>query len=450
LSVHSATLSPDEADVWAVLVSSLSGRDDGAGGDSSDDLVVDTTVVDLVDHFAVIDDPRHPVWIVHPLAAVLVLCAAAVVAGMRGFTAIAGWVTDTPPAVLAGVYARCGKPPAVPSKSTIWQVVTRVDAAAVDAAVGLWLAARADIDIALDAGEQTGRAPQPESAQPGGRGQAAASCDEPRQEDHDTAGPPRVVLAVDGKRICGAKDADGNAPHLLAAATHDQALVLAQIDVHHKTNEIPMFARLLDTIDIRGMLITADCLHTQRKHACYLHGRDADFVFCVKNNQPGLFAALDVLPWPQTPITHATTCRGHGRIETRTLQVMPAPPDLPFPHVQQVFLVERAVTTMTGKPLSNIAILGVTSMNPNHGTPATIAQAVRGQWKIEALHWIRDTVYREDDSTVHTGSGPRVMAALRNLAIGALRLHGRTDIAEATRWATRNTARPFAILGLKP
>ena len=109
--MHSATLSPDDADVWAMLVSSLSACDDGAGGGGGDDLVLDTTVVDLVDHFAVIDDPRHPAWIDHPLAAVLVLCSAAVVAGMRGFTAIAGWVTDTPPAMLAGVYARCGKRP---------------------------------------------------------------------------------------------------------------------------------------------------------------------------------------------------------------------------------------------------------------------------------------------------------------------------------------------------
>jgi predicted transposase YbfD/YdcC len=448
LSVHSAILSPDEADVWAVLVSSLSTRDDGAGGDHGDDLVMDTTVVDLVDHFAVIDDPRHPSWVVHPLAAVLVLCSAAVVAGMRGFTAIAGWVTDTPPAMLAGVYARCGKPPGVPSKSTIWQVVAHTDAAAVDAAVGLWLAARADIDIAMDAPED-GHGEQPGPIRPAEPGRAAASSDQQQEED-TTVGPPRVVLAVDGKRICGAKDADGNAPHLLAAATHQQGLVLAQIDVHHKTNEIPMFARLLDTINIRGMLITADCLHTQRKHARYLHDRDADFVFCVKDNQPGLFAALDVLPWREVPVTHSTTSRGHGRIETRTLQAMPAPPDLPFPHVKQVFLVERAVSTTTGTPLSNVAILGVTSMNPHRGTPATIAQAVRGQWKIEVLHWLRDTVYREDDSTVHTGSGPRVMAAMRNLAIGALRLHGRNDIAEATRWATRNTARPFAILGLTP
>jgi hypothetical protein len=127
---------------------------------------------------------------------------------------------------------------------------------------------------------------------------------------------------------------------------------------------------------------------------------------------------------------------------------MPAPPDLPFPHVNQVFLIERATTDLAGTSLSNVAILGVTSLPANRGDSTLLAEAVRGQWGIESLHWIRDTLYREDHSHVHTKSGPRVMAALRNLAIGALRLSGRTDITEATRWATRNMQRPFTILGL--
>src|SRR5262249_38734077 len=375
----------------------------------------------------VIEDPRCPAWVEHPLPAVLTLCAAAVVAGMRGYTAIAGWVADTPPDLLRQVYARCGKPALVPSKGTIWQVSTGADATAVDAAVGLWLAAQAGIDIATDAPERPGRDVGPDQQCSTG----PADADSTSQRLGPT-GPPRTVLAVDGKRVRGARDADGNAPHLLAAATHDQGLVLAQIDVHHKTNEIPMFAPLLDAIDIAGMLITADCLHTQREHARYLHRRDADFVFCVKDNQPGLFAALDALPWRDVPITHTTTSKGHGRTETRTLQVMPAPPGLPFPHVRQVFLVERRVTDLAGTPLSNVAILGVTSLDATRGTPTLIAEAVRGQWKIEVLHWIRDTFYREDDSKVRTRSGPRVMAALRNLAIGALRLYARTDIAEPT------------------
>ena len=258
--------------------------------------------------------------------------------------------------------------------------------------------------------------------------------------------PPRAILAVDGKRVCGPKDADG---HLLAAATTSRP-------GPRPDRRAPQDGRNPDVRpaaepdqrrrDVDHCALSAHAARTRR----YLHVRDADFVFCVKDNQPGLFAALDVLPRPDTPITHRTTDRGHGRPETRTPQVMPTPPDLPFRHVEQVFPVERAVTTMTGKPVSSVTILGVTSMNVDRGAPETIPQAVRGQWKIEALHWLRDTVHREDDSTVHTRSGPRTMAASRNLAIGALRPHGRTDIAEATRRATRNTARPFAILGLTP
>ncbi len=166
MSVYSATVSADEADTWAVLVSSLSARD--AVPDNLDNPMLDTTVVDLVDHFAVLGDPRHQQWVEHPLAAVLVLCAAAVMAGMRGFIAVTGWVADTPPELLREVYARCGKPAAVPPKSTIWQAVTHTDAVTVDAAVGLWLTARAGIDIAVDTPGEPGR-----PRNPTGRGRAA-------------------------------------------------------------------------------------------------------------------------------------------------------------------------------------------------------------------------------------------------------------------------------------
>src|SRR5205823_5168343 len=84
---------------------------------------------------------------------------------------------------------------------------------------------------------------------------------------------------------------------------------------------------------------------------------------------------------------------------------------------------------------------------PEQVSAAGLAWHVREQWAIESLHWLRDTLYQEDKSQVRTRSGPRIMAALRNLAICALRLFGRTDVTEATRWASRSMDRPFAILG---
>src|ERR1017187_10236209 len=86
---------------------------------------------------------------------------------------------------------------------------------------------------------------------------------------------------------------------------------------------------------------------------------------------------------------------------------------------------------------------------PSAPAPEAITGLVRGQWAIESLHWLRDTLYREDQSQVRTRSGPRAMAALRNLAIGALHQAGRHDTTEATRWACRYIDRPFTILGLK-
>lgn len=376
---------------------------------------------ELLVRFGEVSDGRSDQGRVHPVAVVLTLCAAAVVAGMGSFTAIAGWVTDVPAELLAQLYGRRAEPP---SKATIWRVVTGADAAVVDAVIGAWLAAHA-----------TAR----ETTEHGGEGES----------------PELVAIAVDGKTVRGATDTEGNQVHLLAAATHHDSLVLGQVEVGAKTNEIPMFAPLLEGladagVDLARVVITADALHTQRTHAQYLHDRGAGFLFTVKENQPTLFAALNALPWAQAPIAARDIDTGHGRVTTRTIQVLPAPTDLPFPHVNQVGLVERYTHDPTGAPLSAVAALGVTNLPTQPGTPERLATLVRQHWGIESLHWLRDTLYREDNSTVHTKSGPRVMAALRNLAIGAIRLTGRRDITETTRSASRDMHRPFKILKLTP
>ena len=397
-------------------------RSPSGSGDESELCAAAVEGPDLLRRFAAVSDGRSEQGRDHPVAVVLTLCAAAVLGGMGSFTAIAGWVADVPAEVLTRLYAR---PARSPSKTTLWRVLTGADAPAVDAVVGAWLLAQAT----AQAGQQC----------PPGAGEAPDQA--------------LVAVAVDGKTVRGAVDDEGNQTHLLAAATHSDSLVLAQVEVGAKTNEIPMFAPLLDQLtdlgaDLSEMVITADALHTQRAHAEYLHSVGAEFVLTVKQNQPGLYAALDALPWADTPITHRDVDTGHGRITTRTIQTLPAPADLPFPHVNQVWLIERYVTDPTGTPRSAVAALGVTSLTDTRATPEQVAGFVREHWGIESLHWLRDTVYREDNSTARTGSGPRVMAALRNLAVGAIHLIGRRDITETTRWATRFMDRSFKILNL--
>jgi len=202
-------------------------------------------------------------------------------------------------------------------------------------------------------------------------------------------------------------------------------------------------------IDLNNKIVTADALHTVKATASHIHEHGGEFVLPVKENRRTLLDALDALPWGQVPIARTATDKGHGRITTRTIQVLPAPDDLPFPHVSQAYLIERHVSGLDGKPLSDVAALGVTSLDATRASPGTIAGLVRGQWAIESLHWLRDTLYREDESAVRTRSGPRAMATLRNLAVGALHQAGRHDTTEATRWASRHIERPFIILGLK-
>ena len=174
---------------------------------------------DLLQRFAAVSDGRSDQGRVHPVAVVLTLCAAAVVAGMASFTAIAGWAGDVPAEILARLHGRRSDPP---SKATIWRVVTGADADEVDAVIGAWLFAHvAAREVA------TGEFPTGEVA----TGEVAV-----RKTDQDATEP--LAIMVDGKAVRGATDADGNQTHLLAAATHHDALVLGQVEVGAKSNEV--------------------------------------------------------------------------------------------------------------------------------------------------------------------------------------------------------------------
>ena len=146
---------------------------------------------------------------------------------------------------------------------------------------------------------------------------------------------------------------------------------------------------------------------------------------------------------------HTTTDTGHGRIERRTIQVLPAPVDVGFPGATQAFLIERYITDQATGRMSAVAVLGVTSLTAQQASPTQIAGYVRGHWGIEnRLHWVRDVTYGEDASRVRTGTAPRVMAGLRNLIISAIRLAGHRNIARAQRHMARDATRPLTLLGI--
>jgi len=120
-----------------------------------------------------------------------------------------------------------------------------------------------------------------------------------------------------------------------------------------------------------------------------------------------------------------TVDKGHGRIETRTLTLATSNPATPIPYISQSFRIERERTRLDGSPLSREVVYGITSLFPRVADAKTLLKHNRNHWHIEnKLHYVRDVTFGEDASRIRTGAGPHVMATLRNLTIGLLRLAG--------------------------
>ena len=113
-------------------------------------------------------------------------------------------------------------------------------------------------------------------------------------------------------------------------------------------------------------------------------------------------------------------------------------------------VTQRHTTDLAGGRTRTEVAYALTSLTPAQADPERAAGLTRGHWQIERLHWVRDVTFGEDASRIRTARGPRVMATLRNLAVGLLHQAGRTDIAAARRWMHRDPARPLALLGVPP
>ncbi|MFJ2575143.1 ISAs1 family transposase [Streptomyces halstedii] len=199
---------------------------------------------------------------------------------------------------------------------------------------------------------------------------------------------------------------------------------------------------------MENTVVTADALHTQHDHCAYLTGRGAHYVAVVKKNHPGLYAQVIGLPWREIPLGHRTRdhARHHG--EVRRLKVA-AFSHLGYSCARQTIQVVRWRRDLSAGELTFERVYLITSLSAFDATCTELAKWIRGHWGIEnLLHHFRDCTFREDDSKVRTGTLPRAMASLRNLAISIFRQDGETNIAAALRRTGRDYHRPLRALGL--
>jgi predicted transposase YbfD/YdcC len=363
----------------------------------------------LLAYLATIHDPRRACGRRHPLVAILAMAAAAVLAGARSMTAIAEWAADAPQPVRAALGARRDAPDrwVVPAEATIRRTLARVDPTALAAVLGTWLA------------DRDGRAPQ-----------------------------RRRAVAVDGKTLRGARR-DGRQVHLLAAMDHATRGVLAQRQVNGAPGEVPAFRPLLAGLDLAGTVVTADALHTHPGAAEFLvTGKQAHYLFTVKANQPILLDRCERLAWHHVPVLDRTRDHAHGRVELRTLKAVTVN-HFGFPHAAQILQVTRKTRDLRSRRWRTVVVYAITSLTHARASPARLADLIRGHWRIEnGLHWVRDVTFAEDASQVRTGTGPQVMACLRNLTIGVLSRAGPVNLAAALRHHARDPRRPLATLGI--
>ena len=308
----------------------------------------------------------------YPLTGLLAGAVCAALAGASSFADITDWLHDLD----EHARARLGFDEDVPAGTTVWRLLTRLDADLLATILAGWLRTR-----------------------------NRPAVTRPRRY--------RTVIAIDGKTLRAARRADGGQVHLLSALDTSTGIVLAQVTVDAKSNEIPAFTPLLDAVErvlgtLHNELFVADAMHTQTSHAEQITARGAHLLLQAKGNQPTLITQLKALPWAQIPVGDRTRDRGYARRETRT--VKPSPCTRPA--------VSRSPTP--GRPSASPAPAPPAARPaakpptwscpypPPTPTPKDLQDWARREWLIENwVHHVRDVTFGEDRHQARTGTGPR-------------------------------------------
>ncbi|WP_372069885.1 ISAs1 family transposase (plasmid) [Tistrella mobilis] len=339
--------------------------------------------IGFLEHFEELPDGRQAGKIVYPLDEVLLLSLLAVLAGAETFTDIARFGQKKLDLLRRFRPFADGTPP----HDTLGDIFASLDAESFQRCFVSWVAS--------------------------------------------VTGTPEGVIAIDGKtvrRSGGKKDA--KAPiHMVSAFAARQRLVLGQVKVDEKSNEIVAIPKLLDLLAIEGAIVTIDAMGCQRDIAARITDKKADYVLALKGNQGSLredvalfVAEQQAKGFQDTTISQNETVDGdHGRIETRKTTVIHDVAWLrarhDWPGLKSIVVVES--TRRIGDKIDSETRLYITSLAL---IAALVGPIIRSHWAIEnSLHWVMDMVFRDDDCRVRTQNAPANFTTLKHMAHNLLR-----------------------------
>ena len=214
--------------------------------------------------------------------------------------------------------------------------------------------------------------------------------------------------------------------HLVSTFTPGAGIVLGQVAVDRKSNEIRALPALLEVLDLKGATVTADAMRTQRDTSELIIEKDGDYVLALKGNQRSLHK--DAKDWledsgnSEKMISYQKAERGHGRDEMRTATVSrdigPLQDAHQWPCLAAVGKVE-AVRVSEGRTRTETRYY----IMSRKMSPEDFLESVRNHWAIkDKLHWVLDVQMREDELRNRTGRDPETMAGIRRLALNIVRL----------------------------
>lgn len=342
----------------------------------------------LLDHFAVIKDPREPWRVAHPLSEVLLLVVCGTIADCDDYEGIAEWGK----AHLALLRRFLPYYHGVPGARWLTILMNRIDPRLFSDAFTAWV-----------------RETWPERAN---------------------------LVAIDGKTSRRSHDRGaGKAPlHLISAFATTSRLVLGQEAVADKSNEITAIPILLERLAVKdglkGALVSIDAIATNATIATAIRNAGADYLLAVKANQPSLRAEIETFFADTDPAGLDSTIdldKGHGRIEQRAVTVAREVDwlngDRRFPgeaRLPDVATIVRVASRAELKDRCRFETRYYVSSAPLAADHA--AEAIRSHWAIEnSLHWILDVTFGDDQCRLRTGHGATNMAIVRHFAINLVR-----------------------------
>ena len=322
---------------------------------------------------ATVHDPRHPGYIQHKLADVLLIIICAVMSGLDELCTIYAYAKNK-----AEFFRSQFGIESIPSKPTLSRILAMVDPKSVTEVM---------INLMKEQIEATGE-----------------------------------VIAVDGKAIRSTSETGKahSALQILTAYLTESSVILAQEEIHDKTNEIPVFQEMLNHLDIKGKTVTADAMHCQRETCRRIEKQGGKYIFGLKENQKSLYEDVS-LYFQDTELcanleTSCTEEENKGRYEKRTCRKLTQLDWLEqkglWPGLCSILEVERVV--VSGQKTSREVSYYISSSNIS---AENFLNLVREHWKIESMHWMLDVVFCEDDCIMKSDAAHLTLNIFRKYAI---------------------------------